>query len=79
MNGIRVYTATESISADAIGVFYTRRLSGPYYLWRYDKDLATWRVSRIHSADLLTQSFNLRAWKSLPAGLRARLGEHYLE
>lgn len=80
MNGLRVYTPTVIGGSDHRKVvFYTRRDSGPYYLWRYDQDLATWRPSRMHNSDVVTQTFNTANWKSLPPALRARLGEHYLE
>lgn len=80
MNGLRVYTPAETSSSQlAKAVFYSRRDGGPFYLWRYDSDLATWRPSRLHTADVIPQTFSAATWKSLPHSLRARLGEHYLE
>lgn len=80
MNGLRVYRPAVTVGSDlAKAVFYTRRHSGPFYLWNYDQDLATWRPSRIHLADVIPQTFSAATWKSLPHAFRARLGEHYLE
>lgn len=80
MNGLRVYTRTGNGSSDHImEVFYTRRDSGPFYQWRYDQELATWRPSRVHNSEVILQTFSSATWKSLPNALRARLGEHYLE
>jgi hypothetical protein len=80
MNGLRVYTPMVSENSQhAIAVFYSRRDGGPFYLWRYDQVLATWRPSRVHTADVTPQTFSAATWKSLPHSLRARLGEHYLE
>ena len=80
MNGLRVYAPTVSNSSDyARAVFYSRRDTGPFYLWRYDQDLDTWRPSRIHTVDVTPQTFIAATWKSLPHALQARLGEHYLE
>jgi hypothetical protein len=80
MNGLRVYTRIGNGSSDhAKVVFYSRRNSGPYYVWRYDQDLATWCPSRVHNSEVLLQMFSSATWKSLPHLLRAKLGEHYLE
>jgi len=80
MNGLRVYRPAESGSLDlAKSIFYTRRHSGPFYLWHYDQEIETWRPSRIHLTDVIPQTFSAATWKSLPHALRARLGEHYLE
>jgi hypothetical protein len=80
MNGLRIYTPNVDGSSELRAtVFYSRRNSGPYYLWRYDQEHAIWRPSRLHTSDLITQTFNPAHWKSLPPALRARLGEHYVE
>lgn len=80
MHGLRVYTPAVSGSSDqAKVIFYSRRGGGPFYLWRYDQEHATWRPSRIHNSDVVPQTFSFATWKSLPHALRARLGEHYVE
>lgn len=80
MNGLRVYKPVVSGNLDhAKTVFYTRRHSGPFYVWRYNQESATWHPSRIETTLAISQSFSSATWKSLPHSLRARLGEHYLE
>ena len=80
MNGLRVYAPVVNGSLDHVmDVFYSRRDNGPFYVWRYDQAQATWRPSRINTADVILQTVSSATWKSLPHSLRARLGEHYIE
>lgn len=80
MNGLRLYT--EPDLADKLSdqrVFYSRRANGPYYCWRYEEKLGVWRGSRMQTFDLNFHQLCTASWKGVPAALRARLGEHYVE
>jgi hypothetical protein len=79
MNGLRVYSPIINRSDSQTDVFLSRRDTGPFYLWRYDLELCKWCASRMHNSEVISQALNLATWKSLPASLRARLGEHYIE
>lgn len=59
--------------------FYTRRADGPYYRWLYAEGAGRWLYSRV-SLDKPTQrELCVARWEAIPATLRKRLGEHYLE
>ena len=80
MNGLRIYinnARLETRSADQ--VFYSRRSNGPYYRWSYEEKLALWRASRILMADFSSKELNVATWKGVPASLKAKLNEHYME
>lgn len=80
MNGLRVYIKPLNTSTAADdGVFYSRRGNGPFYCWRYDKERAHWRVSRVTTTDLKPQVLSTASWKTVPDALRVRLNEHYQE
>jgi hypothetical protein len=80
MKGLRFYNPVVSGNLDhAKTVFYSRRHSGPFYVWRDDQESSTWHPSRIDTSLAVSQSFSSATLKSLPHSLRARLGEHYLE
>jgi hypothetical protein len=80
MNGLRIYinaARPETRSGDP--VFYSRRSNGPYYRWCYEEKLAKWRASRILTPDFSPKELGVATWKGVPAALRDRLNEHYLE
>ena len=80
MNGLRVYCpSTVNGSHTDNGVFYSRRGDGPYYQWGYNEKSASWRGVRLTTSEHFGRAVDLATWKSLPAGLRARLEEHYVE
>jgi hypothetical protein len=77
---LRVYTS--AIDADAHSkdvMFYSRRANGPYYRWRYEKDLGQWRGSRMQLRELAQRDLSVASWKDVPSSLQARLDEHYLD
>jgi hypothetical protein len=80
MNGLRVYypSTADGSHADK-GIFYSRRSDGPYYQWGYDERTAKWCGVRLTTSQYFVRAVDLASWKSLPAGLRASLKEHYLE
>ncbi|HEX8843493.1 MAG TPA: hypothetical protein VF791_02560 [Pyrinomonadaceae bacterium] len=80
MNGLRVYTYSEDADAhnDRL-VFYSRRENGPYYRWRYEKNIGQWHGSRVHPSDLTPKALCVASWRIVPTALQARLNEHYLE
>lgn len=80
MNGLRIYITSaklETRSADQ--VFYSRRSNGPCYSWRYEEKLALWRASRILMADFRSKELDVATWKGVPASLKDKLNEHYME
>jgi len=80
MNGLRTYIDKNGAGKRcADPVFYTRREGGPYYRWQYEELHRRWLGSRIHSFDFPVTELVPAAWKELPAGLQARLGEHYVD
>ena len=59
--------------------FYSRRADGPYYRWLYAEGPGRWLYSRVN-LDRPTRRVLCHApWEAIPAALRSRLGEHYLE
>lgn len=80
MNGLRVYVDLEASVARSAGVtFYSRRASGPYYRWRYEKFCGRWQWSRMHALELEERDLVVAPWKGVPTELKVRLDEHYLE
>ncbi len=80
MNGLHIYFNPESpLTAGGHKVFYSRRADGPYYCWRYQKELEKWLGSRVHLSDLTSRSLSLARWTSVPGTLQATMDEHYLE
>jgi hypothetical protein len=80
MNGLKVYFAPEATTGVAAsGVFYSRRGEGPYYRWRYEESLDLWRVRRATNSEFLPRTLSTASWRDVPASLKARLGEHYLD
>jgi hypothetical protein len=80
MNGLRVYmnlAVPEPLAAEQ--VFYSRRSSGPFYKWRYEKLLGRWLSSRMLTFELSNSEVVLAPWKRVPEALKSRLNEHYLE
>lgn len=61
------------------GAFYSRRADGPYYRWFYAEGSGHWRYSRVSLDRLTLRVLCVAPWNNLPAALRNRLWEHYLE
>ncbi len=59
--------------------FYSRRADGPLYRWLYAEGPGRWRCSRVHLDRPALRLLCVAPWEALPATLRNRLGEHYLE
>lgn len=77
MNGLRVYI---DLKPDAwCGVFYTRRAGGPYYRWRYEELRGQWLGARMQAFELTVTELVSAAWKEIPAALKSRLDEHYVD
>ena len=79
MNGLRVYVNDSVSEQSGPRVFYSRRANGPYYLWRFEERVGQWCFSRMPRADFAPKPLSLTSWKTVPAALQAKLGEHYLE
>jgi hypothetical protein len=60
-------------------VFYSRRADGPYYRWVYAEGAGRWLFSRVPLSRLRLRVLCVAPWNAVPAALRDRLGEHYLE
>lgn len=61
------------------GAFYSRRADGPFYRWLYAEGTGRWRYSRVSLDRPMLRVLCVAPWDGLPAALRNRLGEHYLE
>jgi hypothetical protein len=59
--------------------FYSRRADGPFYRWLYAEGPGRWDYSRVSLDRLTLRMLCAAPWDALPAALRSRLGEHYLE
>ncbi|HEX7317525.1 MAG TPA: hypothetical protein VF297_26730 [Pyrinomonadaceae bacterium] len=59
--------------------FYSRRADGPYYRWLYAEGAGRWHYSRVSLDRPAQRVLCVARWEALPAALRKRLGEHYLE
>ena len=80
MNGLRVYIDPKRPgrwSPDPI--FYSRRGGGPYYKWRYEELRGCWLSSRVPAFELLGSELVSAPWKEVPAALKSRLDEHYVD
>lgn len=80
MNGLRVYIdpkRPEAWAADQI--FYSRRGGGPYYRWRYEELHDSWQSSRVPAFELSVTELVCAPWKEVPAALKSRLDEHYVD
>ena len=77
MRDLRVYI--HFLGADAGAAFYSRRADGPFYRWLYEEGAGRWRFSRVRLSKFDLRVFCVADWRAVPASLRARLGEHYLE
>jgi hypothetical protein len=80
MRDLRVYVDSSGADArDASATFYSRRGDGPVYRWLYEERTGRWRFSRVHLSKFELRVFCVAEWRAVPASLRTRLGEHYLE
>ncbi|HEX8354448.1 MAG TPA: hypothetical protein VF611_16200 [Pyrinomonadaceae bacterium] len=80
MRDLHVYVAPAASEArDARTAFYTRRGDGPYYHWLYAEGPGRWLYSRVSLDRLALRVLCVARWEAVPAALRDRLGEHYLE
>jgi hypothetical protein len=77
MRDLRVYV--DSLRADAGATFYSRRADGPVYRWFYEEGTGRWCFSRVRLSKFDLRVFCVADWRAVPASLRTRLGEHYLE
>jgi hypothetical protein len=80
MRDLRVYV--EPVARRARGgltTFYSRRADGPYYRWFYTEGSERWRYSRVSLDRMELSVLCVAPWEAVPAALRERLGEHYLE
>ena len=59
--------------------FYSQRGDGPYYRWVYAEGAGHWRYSRVRLKRPELNVLCVARWEAVPAGLRDRLGEHYLD
>lgn len=75
MTGLRLFKDLKAPDSN----FYSRRSGGPYYRWRYEKPRARWQWSRMHALELEERELVATRWEIVPAGLKVRLDEHYLE
>ena len=80
MRDLRVYTASASSEGRSHSVtFYSQRADGPYYRWVYAEGSGRWGYSRVSLDRLELNVLSVARWDAVPAALRDRLGEHYLE
>ena len=80
MNGLRVYVNPAVADARCgLVVFYSRRADGPYYRWCDEQGLGQWRCSRVPASHWTLKALCVASWRTMPAALQLRLGEHYLE
>lgn len=80
MRDLRVYV--DSVTRRARGgltAFYSRRADGPFYRWRYAEGSGHWCYSRVSLDRMELSALSVAPWDAVPAALRDRLGEHYLE
>jgi hypothetical protein len=80
VNGLRIYINDRTLEATSGDrVFYSRRADGPYYRWRYEKQIEQWRGARVHAADFSPRELSMSNWKTVPSALQSRLIDHYQE
>ena len=80
MRDLRIYV--EPVGAGGRGgdaAFYSQRAGGPYYRWVYAEGAGRWRFSRVLLSRLTLRVLCVAPWEAVPAALRDRLGEHYLD
>lgn len=80
MRDLHVYV--EPVGSSARGerkAFYSRRADGPYYRWLYAEGDGSWLYSRVSLDRPTLRLLCVAPWEAVPAALRSRLGEHYLE
>jgi hypothetical protein len=80
MRDLHVYI--EPLSPKARGeqtAFYSRRGDGPFYRWLYAEGAGHWHYSRVSLDKPAQRVLCVARWDAVPAALRKRLGEHYLE
>ena len=78
MRDLHIYVAPAAGSGGRT-TFYSRRGDGPYYRWLYAEGPGRWRFSRVSLDRPAVRLLSLAPWDAVPAALRSRLGEHYLE
>jgi hypothetical protein len=80
MSGLRVFiNPAETSMPGEPGVFYSRRLCGPYYRWCFEKGPGRWRCARVHPSLSALKVLRIAGWNAVPPVLRAKLDEHYLD
>jgi hypothetical protein len=80
MKDLQLYVDCLSADArDTCATSYSRRADGPVYRWLYEEGTGRWRFSRVRLSKFELRVFCVADWRAVPASLRARLGEHYLE
>jgi hypothetical protein len=80
MRDLHVYI--EPLGPDERGgqtAFYSRRADGPLYRWLYAEGAGRWCCSRVSLDRPALRVLCVARWDAVPAALRKRLGEHYLE
>ena len=80
MRDLHVYIdSVDSGTRGEQAAFYSRRADGPYYRWFYTEGSERWRYSRVNLDRMELSVLCVAPWEAVPAALRERLGEHYLE
>ena len=80
MRDLHVYVEhADSGARGQRAAFYSRRADGPFYRWLDAEGSGRWRYSRVSLDRLTVRMLCVAPWEALPAALRSRLGEHYLE
>ena len=80
MRDLRIYVYP--VGSDGRGqdvTFYSQRANGPYYRWVYAEGAGRWHYSRVSLERPELNVLCVARWDAVPATLRDRLGEHYLE
>jgi hypothetical protein len=80
MRDLRVYIEPATLGARVErAAFYSRRADGPYYLWLRAEGSGHWGYSRVSLDRLELRTLCVAQWEAVPAALRERISEHYLE
>jgi hypothetical protein len=80
MKDLRVYMdPAGTVAPGTLGVFYTRRADGPYYLWLYEEGVERWRSKRVQPSKLTLRELSVASQQTVPTELQTRLFEHYLD
>jgi hypothetical protein len=80
MRDLRVYVEpAPRAPRGGLKAFYSRRADGPYYRWLYAEGSGHWYYSRVSLDRFEVSLLCVAQWDAVPAELRERLGEHYLE